>query len=190
MDEADELRDLIARASRGCPEAARRLHDRYSGPVRRVVRRLLHERLRQQYDSVDFVQSVWASFFALPRDGDFTTPHALVAFLSDVAYKKVAEKTRQRLGTLRYDLNREVPLDEADTDASGEPLLEANTPTPSQHAQADERWLRLLEGLPPGYQLALQMLRDGHSHAEIADRLGVDRKSIRRLLDRLERQLE
>lgn len=191
MDEgARELTELLERARRGCPAAARALYDRYGRAVQRAVRRRLARPLRRQFDSADFIQSVWASFFTSPRQHTFASPEALVAFLSQVAYNKVAEKTRQRLGTLRYDISREVPLDGGPSGGPPAELIPAPTPTPSQHAQADDRWRSLVDGLGPGPRRALEMLREGHSHAEIAARLGVDRKAIQRLLERLLRRLD
>jgi RNA polymerase sigma factor (sigma-70 family) len=183
-DPARELSDLLERARGGCPDAARLLYERFGRAVERAVRRRLARQLRRYFDSADFIQSVWGSFFTSPRDYRFDSPQALVAFLSRIAYNKVAEKTRQRLGTLRHDARREVPLDEA---AAPVP---APTPTPSQHARAAECWDGLTRGLPPRHRQALELIREGHTHEEIADSLGIDRSTISRLLKRLTRRLE
>src|SRR5688572_561220 len=107
--------ELLARAHSGDNEALGQLFELYSDPVRRVVRRMLRSRLRRRYDSADFVQSVWASFVQLPLSNyTFTTPDDLVAFLARIAYNKVAETTRQRLGTQKHDMRRETSLDDAD----------------------------------------------------------------------------
>ena len=55
---------LMQSVREGSQEAARTLFERYGPHIRRVVRRKLHQKLRPQFDSVDFVQDVWASFFA------------------------------------------------------------------------------------------------------------------------------
>src|SRR5262245_56507736 len=101
MDEpASSFEELLARARAGDRGAIGQLVTEYSDPVRRVVRRLLQERLRRQFDSADFVQSVWASFVGLSAASyTFTTPEELVAFLSRVAYNKVIETTRKKLET-------------------------------------------------------------------------------------------
>jgi RNA polymerase sigma factor (sigma-70 family) len=165
------------------------MFDRYSEAVRRVVRRWLEERLRRHYDSADFVQSVWASFFHVPAvDYTFDTPDALVAFLSRMAYNKVVSATRKRLGTQRRGNGNEVSLDtppREDQTPLGQ-ALPAPQHTPSQYAMAGERWEELVRNLPLGHRRILELLREGHSHTEIADRLGIDRKAIQRLLNRLE----
>src|SRR5262245_7651335 len=95
-----EFEALMHRVRAGSPGAADELFERYGNSVRRVVRRWLHQPLRRHYDSTDFEQSVWASFFQGPADhGIFPTPEDLVAFLSRIAYNKVVDATRKRLGT-------------------------------------------------------------------------------------------
>jgi RNA polymerase sigma factor (sigma-70 family) len=189
-DAAHEFAVLMEQVRAGDQEAARKVYERYSKPVRRVVRRWLEERMRRHYDSADFEQSVWASFFDVPAEScTFASPDALVAFLSRMAYHKVVTTTRQRLHTQRRGDGGELSLDALPEGGDTGPLarvLPAPTHTPSQFAMADERWQGLLQNLPPGHRRILELLREGHTQAEIADRLGVDRKIIRRLIDRLE----
>ena len=82
---------LMAQVQEGCTEAAQKLHEVYGPHILRAVRRRLHQRLRSKYDSLDFVQDVWASFFGdVPQKYTFAQPEDLVAFLSGMAQKKVA----------------------------------------------------------------------------------------------------
>jgi RNA polymerase sigma factor (sigma-70 family) len=194
MDEA--IRDferLMERVRSGCPEAARELFDLYGPAVRVVVRRKLLRPMRRQYDSTDFTQSVWASFFRTPADQyEFPTPEALVAFLSRVASNKVMETTRQKLGTQRCNLRREQSLDAPHPEQGGAvgEAVPARVATPSQYAIADERWENLTQGLPPPHRRVLELLRDGYQAKDIAHRLGIHEKVIQRLRDRLRRHLE
>jgi RNA polymerase sigma factor (sigma-70 family) len=191
---AEEFARLMERVRAGCPDATRQMFDRYGPHVLRVVRRLLQRRLRRRYDSIDFAQSVWASFFRVPAERySFASPAALVAFLSRVAYNKVKETTRQRLQTGRHDLTRECSLDEPAEAGLPEPMKEklpARVNTPSQYVIADERWQKLVRGLPPGHRRVLELLREGHSHIDISRQLGIDRKIIQRLLDQLRRHAD
>jgi RNA polymerase sigma-70 factor (ECF subfamily) len=188
-DAAREFDELMRRVRDGCPQAAEELFNRYSDAVRRVVRRWLEERLRRQYDSADFVQSVWGSFFHVDLDTfNFHTPSELVAFLSRMAYNKVIDATRKRLGTRRRGNGQEQSLDAPSDPDAHQPLgqmVPAPTHTPSQYAMADERWQQLIGSLPPGHRRILELLREGHDHVEIADRLGVDRKAVQRVVNRL-----
>src|SRR5579864_1112444 len=83
----DPFRSLLRRVLTGCPEAAEELHRDYGDHIIRVVRRRLPRRLRPKFDSVDFAQDVWASFFQ--AEHDFKGPEHLMAFLTRVARTKV-----------------------------------------------------------------------------------------------------
>jgi RNA polymerase sigma factor (sigma-70 family) len=189
---APSFEELLARIQAGDAEAVGTLFTLYSDSVRRVVRRMLHSSLRRRYDSADFVQSVWASFVDLSHTNySFATPEELVAFLSRLAYNKVVRTTRQRLGTEKHDMRREIPLDSPGH--QGKPLertLQGAGHTPSQYVMAEERWEKIVQGLPPGHVRVLELLRDGHSHVEIAGDLGVHPKVIQRLLHRLRHYMD
>src|SRR5262249_3516844 len=154
------------------PRAAQEIFDRYSEHIRRVIRRRLNQRLRPQYDSVDFNQAVWASFFQIPPEQyTFATPDDLIAFLSRLALNKVIDETRKRLQTRNPDVGREPSLDPPPPAGSeefpGDPP--GRQPTPSQLAIAEEHWVQMLQGQGPRERRVLEMLRQGHTHQEIAE---------------------
>src|SRR5262249_40948813 len=64
---ASELTDFLRRIQAGDDGAARELLSRYEAEVRLVVRRQLPRLLRSRFDSLDFLQSVWGSFFRRMR---------------------------------------------------------------------------------------------------------------------------
>src|SRR5437764_14838321 len=76
------FRELLREAQAGSEEAAKELYETYVSHVLRCVRNRMWHRLRSKFDSQDFVQQVWASFFVgdvtLP---DFQTPDDLIAYL-------------------------------------------------------------------------------------------------------------
>jgi RNA polymerase sigma-70 factor (ECF subfamily) len=187
-----DFKRLMERVRSGCPEAAREIFDLYSEAVRGVVRRTLHQRMRRQYDSIDFVQSVWASFFTVPAEAyTFTSPEELVQFLSQVAFNKVTDATRLRMNTRKRNLERERFLDgeEDDTDELVD-LLPTRGPTPSQVAIAEESWEQLLAGQPPHHRRLLELRLAGHTYEEIAQALGLHPKVIQRVLKQLRRKVE
>ncbi len=190
MDEVGrEFAALLERARGGSQEAAEEIYRRYGDAVRRVVRRRLEQRLRRRYDSTDFTQLVWASFFCTPaQDWSFATPEALIAFLSRLATNKVIDTVRQQCETARRGDAQEESLDTGrspDQDDALVHALPAATHTPSQYVMANERWQHLVRNLPPGHRRIVEMLREGHTTVEIADQLGMDRKVIQRLINRL-----
>jgi RNA polymerase sigma factor (sigma-70 family) len=192
-DEAGrQFDDMLRRAREGDSQAAQELYDRFGDHVRRVVRRVLRRRLRRHYDSSDFTQAVWASFFqVLPEQVTFESPTALVHFLSRMAALKVMETTRKRLGTERHDSAYAQSLDAPHPEQGGAvgEAVPAAVATPSQHVMADERWERMVRNLPPGHIRILELLRDGHSHVEIAEKLGLHRRVIQRLLAHLQHHM-
>jgi len=62
------------------------LTSRFRNDLRRVIRHRLNDRLRPQFDTVDFMQSVWTVFFTLPPDQfEFADFKTLRSFLLDLA---------------------------------------------------------------------------------------------------------
>ncbi len=179
----DEFRRLMERVRAGCPDAVEEMCRSYGGLIRVLVRRRLHRRMRAQYDSLDFLQDVWASFFReSPEKYDFDDPKALVQYLANLAFYKVTDEYRRRFRSKKYDLRREQPLETLGA-KPGEPLdPPVRDPTPSQVAMAKERWERLVDGQPNPARTVLEMLRLGHTHAEIAEQTGLHRKVIQRLV--------
>ena len=138
MPEAeDDIPGFIARIRAGDEEAARDLLTRYEAGVRLVVRRQLPRILRTRFDSIDFLQSVWGSFFHRIRTKptDIQDSRQLIAFLAWAARNKVIDEYRHS-ASQRKDLHREEPLC-----LDGENLRDfpAPTETPSEVVQAARR---------------------------------------------------
>jgi RNA polymerase sigma-70 factor (ECF subfamily) len=96
----------------------------------------------------------------------------------------VVDKLRQRLGTQKYNVSREHSLEQTVLRHAVEPA--ARQPTPSQVAIANERWELFLKDQPAHYRQVLELLRQGHTHQEIATRLGLNEKTVRRLVRKLD----
>jgi RNA polymerase sigma factor (sigma-70 family) len=180
----EKFRDLMERVRQGSQEAGQELYKLYGHHILHVVRRKLHAKLRPKFDSLDFVQDVWASFFADQlRQRTFATPEELIAFLAAVAQHKVVDAFRQRMQRQKYNLNREHSLD--GSAAFHVEKLTGDDPTASQLAVANEAYDNLTTGQPDRYRRIVDLLRQGHTHQEIADTVGLNEKTIRRLVDKL-----
>jgi RNA polymerase sigma-70 factor (ECF subfamily) len=182
-EKKDTFQDLLQRARECCDESARELVERYGPHILRVVRRRLNKRLRSKFDSVDFVQAVWASFFALPMEKyQFDRPEQLVEFLMGLARNKVVDAVRQRLATQKYNIERELPIHDS---AVNEQLdLAARGPTASQVAIAKEECERLQDVERTRDERILDSLGTGLNLQEIAREIGVSEKTVRRVLRR------
>lgn len=185
MDEQHELRTLMQRVRDGSQDAVRELCDRYGPHVLRVVRRKLDKKLRAKFDSADLTQAVWASFFIQPHhDFHFARPEELIAFLADLAHKKLVDVLRQRYGTRKYNVNREHSLE--GSAAAGSLDIADGRPSPSKVLVAEDRWERLLKDQPPHHRRILELLRAGHTQAEAARAAGVSEKTVYRLIRKLD----
>ena len=179
-----EFAPLLARVRDGDEEAARQLIETYGPHILRVVRRRLHRKLRSKFDSLDFVQAVWASFFARREEiGRFEQPEDIVAFLGAVATNKVIDETRARLFAQRHTVAREEFL-EPGTPRHDEALADAQ-PTPSEVVALKDLWDCLLEDQPSHYRRILHMRRSGLPCEEIARRTGLTEKTVHRIIEKL-----
>src|SRR3954447_13443640 len=109
--QAANLQDILVRIQQGDEHAAQELLACYEAEVRLVVRRQLPRLLRSRFDSLDFLQSVWGSFFHRIRTGpnDLREEQNLITFLAWAARNKVIDEYR-RAATRKQDVRREEPL--------------------------------------------------------------------------------
>ncbi len=184
--ELDDFRTLIQRVSEGSDEAAWQLVEQYGDSLRRAVRRALDRRLRSKFDSLDFVQIVWSSFFRTrDRAQRFAHPEELVAFLITMAQNKVGMETRRRLRTVRTSVRREHSLEGMMRTLKG--TVAAEDPGPVEEAIAREQWNRILEDKRQSEheRQIVRMRLDGESCKSIAQRLQWAPCTVRRWLNKL-----
>jgi RNA polymerase sigma factor (sigma-70 family) len=185
-----DVAGFLARIQAGDDEAARELLRRYEAEVRLVVRRQLPRLLRSRFDSLDFLQSVWGSFFhrvrTAPGPAEFEDSRHLVAFLARAAKNKVIDEYR-RAASRKQDMHREEPL-WADGDRPRD--LPASDDTPSQLAEAREAFGRLRDLLPTERRAMLELKAEGLSSREIGERLGVSERTVQRVLEDLRRRVQ
>jgi RNA polymerase sigma-70 factor (ECF subfamily) len=176
------IRDLLERIRSGDEDAARELLSRYEFKVRLVVRRQLPRLLRSRFDSIDFLQSVWGSFFHKIRMGpnDLVEEQNLITFLAWAARNKVIDEYR-RAATQKQNIRREQPLG---TGGDDEAAL-ASGDTPSQLAEAKETYDRLSSFLPEDRRVILELRVAGYSCSEIGERVGLSERTVQRVLEEL-----
>ena len=172
----DALDHLLKQLSCGDSAAAEQVFRTYEPYLRKVVRRLLPERLQAKFDSMDVVQSVWGDVFAAFREGgmQFTNVTQLRAFLVRATRNRFIDRVRQH----QTAANREQSLANEMPDglpASGEP-------SPSECAVAEELWEQMLGLCPPEHHELLRLSREGATAREVAERVGLHEGSVRRIL--------
>lgn len=175
------------RVKGGDADAAWELVEHYGEDIRHAVRRSLNHKLRPKFDSLDFVQLVWSSFFRVRTSaGRFDRPEELAAFLVAMARNKVGMEVRRRLLSQKRNLNRESALEEKSPATREE--MTSSEPTPLEFAIARERWDRMLLNQPNHYRQIIQFRLQGHTCQDIADILHLNESTVRRFLKRLFRE--
>ena len=152
MCQEPDIAELIARARAGEDTAIREFLARFEHEVRIMVRGHLPKALRTRFDSMDFVQAVWQSFFSglKERPRDFENIRHLRGFLAGVARNKVFEEHRRLTRTEKHAIGREERLQVRRGDRRDERGLISPEPTPSQTVQASDRLAQLIAGCSPG----------------------------------------
>jgi RNA polymerase sigma factor (sigma-70 family) len=180
---ASPLEDLLEELGKGNDAAAEQVFRAYEPYLRKVVRRLLPDYLRARFDSIDVVQSVWADVLGRFRAAGyrFADVSALRAFLVRATRNRFIDRVRQH----GPSLERERAVSASDLAELGA----SHAPAPSEVAQADELWERMLALCPPDHQDLLRLRRQGYSLEEIAARSGLHEGSIRRIFRTLARRL-
>ncbi len=178
----EDFHILLERVRQGSEEAAWELIDVYAPHIFRAVRRKLNVRMRPKFDSADFVQAVWASFFtSRSQIIDFRQPEELIGFLVVMAHNKVISEVRHRMIHRRHNIRREEPLHDSTVPAPQAPT--GHDPTPSQVAVARERWQRLVADQPPLYREILRLRYMGETYEQIGAKVGLHERSVRKIID-------
>jgi RNA polymerase sigma-70 factor (ECF subfamily) len=180
---SEPLDPLLDKLCSGDAEAAEQVFLSYEPYLRMVVRRQLPARMRAKFDSTDVVQSVWTDVLEGFRKGGwrFADANHLRAFLVKITRNRFIDRVRQH----RNALEHEKPVGAAEAEQLASPLQAR----PSEVAQADDLWQRMLALCPPAHHQLLRLKREGCSLDEIAEQTGLHKSSVRRILYDLARRL-
>jgi RNA polymerase sigma-70 factor (ECF subfamily) len=187
-----EIASIMERAKTGDEAAIRDFLACFESEVRTVVRGRLPRRLRTQFDSMDFVQAVWQSFFSglrkQPRQ--FENVRHLRTFLAGVARNKVYAEHRRLTRVMKRDLAREERLYVEQGDREVERSLVSMEPTASQTVQASERLAQLIAGCSPTEMQVITLRYQGLTFEEIAARTKISDRSVRRIIEEARSRME
>ena len=123
-----------------------------------------------------------SKFFPRRRGGwAFDSSERLLAYLRRIAANKVSDQIRQRFATQKTCMDREVSLD----GLNGSRIAGRTDATPSQIAIAHEQLEGLVRGLPPHYRRLVELKAAGAGTTEIAEELGLNPGTVRRILARI-----
>lgn len=178
----EDFRTLMDKVRQGSEDAAWQLIDQYGPHILRAVRRRLNARMRSKFDSADFVQAVWASFFTSRCEVvNFKAPEDLIRFLAAMAHNKVISEVRRRMINDKHNVKREEPLHESTLAAPQSST--GHAPTPSQVAVARERWERLVAQQPARHRQVLYLRYMGETYEQIAQKVGFNERYVRKIVE-------
>jgi RNA polymerase sigma-70 factor (ECF subfamily) len=182
MTTASEEQALIDLWRAGDEDAARQLVDRYIDRLLRLARHRISPKLGPRLDPEDIVQSVFRTFFHRLKDGQFVFAHqddlckllvriTLHKTLRQVAFHKAAKRDPS-METEQGEHHREQLL-----------ALLDNEPTPEAAVTFVDQLEHFLGQLRPQEREILELRLQGYSNEEIAQRLGLYDRKIRRAIE-------
>lgn len=170
---------LIQKVRAGDQEAAAELVRRFEPAIRRAVRvRLVDDRLRRQFDSMDVCQSVLGSFFVRAALGQFELERSehLLKLLAKMVRHKVAERAKHEKAG-RRDYRRAEGLDRAAE-------VPDSDPTASRQIEVRELFEQAKQRLTEEERRIFELRCGGLNWAEVATQVGGGVEGVRKKLVR------
>jgi RNA polymerase sigma factor (sigma-70 family) len=175
---------LLRRWVAGDQNAAQQLFDRYVERLLALARKRISQRLASRVDPEDVVQSVFRTFFGRAKAGQFqiSDPDDLCRLLTRITVHKTLRQIAFHKAAKR-DANQEA----GQNDDAQERLLEVldNEPTPETANLFLDQLEHLLSQLRTQDREILELRMQGYNNVEIADRMGISDRKIRRLMERV-----
>jgi RNA polymerase sigma-70 factor (ECF subfamily) len=168
----------------GDQKAAQAIFDRYANQLMDLARRRISQRLARRIDPEDIVQSVFRTFFDRARAGKFHVegPDDLCKLLVRITVRKTLRQVAFHRAAKR-DMNQEA----APGDSQEDRLLEVldREPTPETAGKFLDQLDHLINQMRPDDREIIELRLQGYNNVEIAAKLGISDRKIRRLLERL-----
>jgi RNA polymerase sigma-70 factor, ECF subfamily len=184
MPASPEEQALLELWRQGDQNAARQIVDRYLDRLLHLARGRISQRLAGRVDAEDIVQSVFRTFFVRLKDGKFVFAEqddlskllmriTLHKTLRQVAFHKAAKRD-PNMETERGEHHREQLL-----------ALLDHEPTPEATVAFVDQLDHFLNLLQPLEREILELRLQGFTNEEIAQRLNLYDRKIRRILERV-----
>ena len=191
MAASDSFTDVMTRLRAGDEAAAREVFQRFVRNLVRLARRQFDAVLRRKVDPEDVVQSAFKSFFFRYGIGKLEVHDwdNLWGVLTIITLRKCLDRVEYHHAE-RRNVQREAAAQPGTVGT--EPWWEAvaREPRPEEAAVLAETVEMLLRGLDEDDRPILEMSLQGYTTQEISDRLGRPERSVRRLRERVKKQLE
>src|ERR1051326_5108003 len=183
---ADSIHDqtLINLCRQGDNKAAQLLFDRYVERLHALARRRISQRLSSRVDPEDIVQSVFRTFFGRLKEGQFKIDDQ-----DDLCRLLVRITVHKTLRQIAYHKagKRDPGAEVAQSKESEDRLIDLldREPTPEATAMFLDQLEHFLNRLRAQERQILEMRLQGFSNEDIAQKLGIYDRKIRRALEHI-----
>jgi len=174
--------ELVQRWREGDQQAATILHERYLTRLLNLVGRHLADKFNSRLDPDDVVQSVFRSIFRLTREGrfEFEGDSDFWKLLLTMALNKVRNTVRHHQAGKRTPAAESVSTSADGVDGYIVNRL-SSQPTIEEIVSFADMLEQVLHQLDPQQQQLIQYRIEGFTQKEIAEKLGVDDRTVRRM---------
>ncbi len=166
----------------GDEDAARQLFDRYAEQLMLLARKRISHRLTSRIDAEDILQSVFRTFFHRAKQGQFhlEDPDDVCKLLARITVHKTFRQI-----AFHKRAKRDPGQETGQSDDAQDMLLKllAGEPTPEEAAAFVDELEHFLSQLKDEHRRILEMRMEGYSNVEIAERLGITDRKIRRIME-------
>jgi RNA polymerase sigma factor (sigma-70 family) len=185
----EDWEGLIQGLRSGDSAAMRRFCSQYGELLQRLAEKHLAKGVRRRVGPEDVAQSVCRTFLRRAQDGQFeiADSEGLWGLLCAITLNKVRNVTRFHLRQKR-GLDQEVApaFDEGGVSSFGPA---AKGPTPAEAVEFADQFEQVVAALDEEERQVLDFKLQECTHEEIAERLGVSERTVRRLVKRIQGQL-
>ena len=173
MATTDDFQAVMSNLRRGDPDAAAEIFRRFVRRLTALASRQFEAGLRDRADPEGVVQSVYRSFFTRDHNVPFALDgwERLWSLLAVITVRKCSRKRREYL--VRPPANGD--------------WVEAidRQPTPKEAVELAELVARIFREVGPDGREAAEMILQGYTAVEIAEKCGCSERTVRRLRDRI-----
>lgn len=193
-DSDDDVTGWIKRLRTGDEEAAQLLWDRYAEDIVEVAKRSMKGASRRVEDEEDVAMIAFRSFLAGVTAGRFPQLdrreqlwRLLLVITTRKAAAVIEKASRQKRGSgeVRGD---SAMIEHEESALDGFDRLESEGPTPLFAAAIADEARRLLASLDETSQKIAALKMEGYTHDEVADKLGINTRTVERRLRAIREQ--
>jgi RNA polymerase sigma-70 factor, ECF subfamily len=171
------------------PSAVRQFCESYGPEMERLADRHLVGAIRRRIGPEDVVQSACRTFLRRARAGEFRLDDSatLWRLLCAITLTKAREQARfHQRG--RRGIDREQPLADDDSTRGVRPPADPR-PNPAEAVAFDDFFEQVLAGMDEEERRLVDLKLQEFTNDEIAERLGISERTVRRILERIRGRL-